>query len=246
MKYFDKSFCLEVWGDYACFTRPEMKVERVSYDVPTPSAVRAIFEAIFWKPAIQWRPEKIEVLKPIRTVSVRRNEVSALMSERSDGIIVEEARQQKAGLLLREVAYRLHARMQYIPERNRPAAIQVPEELRDRTEEKQLEEVRLNPSGTENPAKYHAMFERRARKGQCFNQPYLGCREFSCNFRLIENPDNETAPKPPISESCDLGYMLYDLYDHDANGSAKAAFFKAVMTNGVIQIPAWDSPEVRK
>ena len=104
-----KGFCLEVSGDYACFTRPEMKVERVSYDVITPSAARGIFTAIFWKPAIRWRITKIEVLSPIRWTSVRRNEVSAVASPRSDGIFVEDVRQQRAGLILRDVRYRLWA-----------------------------------------------------------------------------------------------------------------------------------------
>jgi len=104
-----KGFCLEVSGDYACFTRPEMKVERVSYDVITPSAARGIFTAIFWKPAIRWRITRIEVLNPIRWTSVRRNEVSAVASPRSNGIFVEDVRQQRAGLILRDVRYRLWA-----------------------------------------------------------------------------------------------------------------------------------------
>ena len=104
-----KGFCLEVSGDYACFTRPEMKVERVSYDVITPSAARGIFTAIFWKPAIRWRITRIEVLNPIRWTSVRRNEVSAVASARSGGILVEDVRQQRAGLILRDVRYRLWA-----------------------------------------------------------------------------------------------------------------------------------------
>ena len=104
-----RGFCLEVAGDYACFTRPEMKVERVSYDVITPSAARGIFTAIFWKPAIRWRITRIEVLNPIRWTSVRRNEVSAVASARSGGILVEDVRQQRAGLILRDVRYRLWA-----------------------------------------------------------------------------------------------------------------------------------------
>ena len=104
-----KGFCLEVSGDYACFTRPEMKVERVSYDVITPSAARGVFTAIFWKPAIRWRITKIEVLNPIRWTTVRRNEVSTVASPRSDGIYVEDVRQQRAGLILRDVRYRIWA-----------------------------------------------------------------------------------------------------------------------------------------
>jgi CRISPR-associated protein Cas5d len=113
-----KGFCLEVSGDYACFTRPEMKVERVSYDVITPSAARGIFTAIFWKPAIRWRITKIEVLNPIRWTSIRRNEVSAVASPRSDGIFVEDVRQQRAGLILRDVRYRLRAEFDMVSGEN--------------------------------------------------------------------------------------------------------------------------------
>ena len=110
-----RGFCLEVSGPYACFTRPEMKVERVSYDVITPSAARAIFEAILWKPAIRWQVKRIEVLAPIRWVSVRRNEVGKVASSRSNGIFIEDERQQRAGLFLRDVKYRLFAEFDFIP-----------------------------------------------------------------------------------------------------------------------------------
>ena len=112
--FFNKQFCLEVWGDYACFTRPEMKVERVSYDVITPSATRAIFESIFWKPAVKWHVRKIEVLNPIKWISVRRNEVGKVMSDRSEGMFIEDNRQQRAGLFLRDVRYRLYAELEFI------------------------------------------------------------------------------------------------------------------------------------
>ena len=164
MEYYNKQFCIEVWGDYACFTRPEMKVERVSYDVITPSAARAVFEAIFWKPAIQWKVKKIEVLNPIRWISVRRNEVGKLMSPQAKQIFIEEERQQRAGLFLRDVAYRLYAEMDFIPLRNRNLH-ETPDELKDQEEETILR-------STENPGKYNAIFERRAKKGQCFTQPY--------------------------------------------------------------------------
>jgi CRISPR-associated protein Cas5d len=177
MEYFDKTFALDVSGDYACFTRPEMKVERVSYDVITPSAARAIFSTIFWKPAIRWRIRRIEVLNPIRWTSVRRNEVGVTANERSPGIIIEKERQQRAGLFLREVRYRLHADLEFIPPPKRPKiANPVLERLT-------LPSERDEWAKDENPAKYNAIFERRARRGQCFNQPYLGCREFSCSFR---------------------------------------------------------------
>jgi CRISPR-associated protein Cas5d len=241
-------FCLEVGGDFACFTRPEMKVERVSYDVITPSAARNIFQAIFWKPAIQYRICKIEVLNPIRWASVRRNEVGAVASERSEGIFIEDARQQRAGLFLRDVAYRLHAWIDYTPVGQRPLAHRaVPDGLWDQVEAADLGEAReaWQARKDENPGKYMAMFERRAQKGQCFNQPYLGTREFSCSFKLIEDPKAEADHKPPIQETKDLGFMLYDL-DFTNPADPKPAFYRPKMQAGVIEVPRWESEEVRK
>ncbi len=245
MEYFNKAFCLEVAGDYACFTRPEMKVERVSYDLITPSATRAVFEAIFWKPAIRWKPTRIEVLKPIRWTSVRRNEVGSVISERSDGLFVEDNRQQRAGLFLRDVSYRLYAELEFIPPAERsPTKNPLPDNLVGEEERAFAAEcVETAKSGRdENPGKYNAMFERRARKGQCFNQPYLGCREFSCSYRLVEDPAKEA---PPIEESRELGFMLYDL-DFSDPENIKPAFFRASMQKGVVAIPPWDSEEVRR
>jgi len=219
-----RGFCLEVSGPYACFTRPEMKVERVSYDVITPSAARAIFDAILWKPAIFWRVNRIEVLAPIRWVSVRRNEVGKVASPRSDGLFIEDERQQRAGLFLRDVKYRLHAEFEFIPPDKRGKVHNpVPEYLVD-TED--VADLRKD----ETPAKYAAMFERRAKKGQCFNQPYLGCREFAAAFRLV---DPQVEPATPISETRDLGWMLYDL-DFTNPADPKPMFFRAEMKNGVI------------
>lgn len=237
MEHWNKTFCLEVKGDYACFTRPEMKVERVSYDVITPSAARGIFEAIFWKPAIRWRICKIEVLKPIKWITVRRNEVGQTASNRSPGIFIEDARQQRAGLFLRDVAYRLHAELEFIPTSKRAEVTHpVPELLQETWE---TEELRKD----ENPGKYYGIFERRAKKGQCFNQPYLGCREFSCEFRLVDDISNEPLP---ISETRDLGFMLYDLDFQKSPQEPAPAFFRAYMNYGIINVPAWDSEEVRK
>jgi len=237
MDFTIKEFCLEVWGDYACFTRPEMKVERVSYDVITPSAARAVFEAIFWKPAIRWKVTKIEVLAPIRWISVRRNEVGKLMSPKSKQIFIEEDRQQRAGLFLRDVHYRLYAELEYIhPSKRKSNTRCVSEELTD-SEERSLF------SKDENPGKYNAMFERRARKGQCFNQPYLGCREFSTNFRFIEEPEKETLK--PIADSRELGFMLYDM-DFSNEKDPQPMFFRASMVDGVIIVPPKESEEVRK
>lgn len=175
MEYTDKEYCLEVWGDYACFTRPELKVERVSYDVITPSAARAIFEAVLFKKyAMRWQVTKIEVLSPIKWVSVRRNEVGATASIKSPGIYIEDKRQQKNSLFLKEVRYRIWAKLVFIPVSRRPKEAF----------------AKHQPEADENPMKYYQMFERRAAQGQCFTQPYLGTREFSASFRLV-NPEKE-------------------------------------------------------
>jgi CRISPR-associated protein Cas5d len=230
MEYFDKEFCLEVWGPMACFTRPELKVERVSYDVITPSAARAIFEAIFWKPAIHWQVTKIEVLNPIKWISVRRNEVGAVASK--NPIFIEEKRQQKNTLLLEDVRYRIYAKLVFVPQWKRNES---KNPLID-TEESEL--LRKD----ENPGKYNAMFERRAKKGQCFNQPYLGTREFSASFRLV-NPETESLTEP-ISETRDLGIMLYDMDFEIDMKNPPAMFYRARMENGVIIVPPRDSKEV--
>ncbi len=231
------NWCLEVWGDYACFTRPEMKVERVSYDVITPSAARAIFESIMWKPAIRWNVTKIEVLNPVKWVSVRRNEVGRKISlptvkqlsgEKGEpmGLFIEDERQQRASLFLKDVRYRLHGYFDYIsPEKRKKNLSVMPEFWADAEEE-----IEISRSD-ESSAKYAAMFERRAKKGQCFHRPYLGCREFACDFKLVK-PDIE--PAAPITETKDLGFMLYDMdFESDAE-NPNALFFRAVMDNGVI------------
>jgi CRISPR-associated protein Cas5d len=228
-----KGFCLEVSGPYACFTRLEMKVERVSYDVITPSAARAVYDAILWKPAIFWQVTRIEVLAPIRWISVRRNEVGAVASTRKNHIFIEDDRQQRAGLFLRDVKYRLYAEFEFIPPEKRGKVYNpVPDYLQDKEE---LESVRPD----EKPAKYAAMFERRAKKGQCFNQPYLGCREFSANFRLV---DPAVEPAMPIPETRDLGWMLYDL-DYSDLVDPKPLFFRPKIENGVITVPDRNNSE---
>ena len=236
-----KGFCLEVTGDYACFTRPEMKVERVSYDVITPSAARAMFDAILWKPAIRWRITKIEVLNPIRWTNVRRNEVASVASPKSRGIFIEDARQQRAGLILRDVRYRLYGEFDFIPpEKRGKTPNPVPEWLVDSAEVAELRKPDVRPDETE--AKYAAMFERRARKGQHFHQPYLGCREFAADVRLAD-PAEE--PAAPISKNEDLGWMLYDL-DFSDPANIKPMFFRPEMKQGVIAVPHPESEEVRK
>ena len=210
-----KRFCLEIAGDYACFTRPEMKVERVSYDVITPSAARAVFETIFWKPAVRWHVRRIEVLRPVRWINLRRNEVASVISVRNVqqamagatndlGIDIEDDRQQRASLFLRDVAYRVHADM----------------------------EVRDDRRDPEPPQKFFSMFERRAANGQWVNQPYLGCREFDARVRPIDSMDGEPAP---INETRDLGWMLRDM-DFTNVTDPQAVFFRAQMTEGVIEV----------
>lgn len=236
-----RGFCLDVSGPYACFTRPEMKVERVSYDIITPSAARAIFEAILWRPAVRWRLTRIEVLSPIRWISVKRNEVGKVASPRSDGLFVEDERQQRAGLLLRDVRYRLHAEFDFIPPEQRTKVYNpVPEWLLDPDEATELRHREGRQD--ESEAKYAAMFERRARKGQCFNQPYLGCREFSCEFHLVE-PDNHSMTAIP--ESRDLGWMLYD-FDFSDSNYPRPMFFRPTIEEGIVEVPHPDSEEVRK
>jgi len=211
------SFCLEVSGPFACFTRPEMKVERVSYDVMTPSAARAVFESVLWKPAFRWRVHRIEVLKPIHWINLRRNEVSAVVSTRNVqqamaagsgtlGLYIEDERQQRAGYFLRDVAYRIHA------------------------------DLSLAPGGTEPLMKYTEMFTRRASKGQCVNQPYLGCREFAAAFSLVTA---DTPPATPIGETRELGWMLHDL-DFTRPSDPQPRFFNAKLDKGVVQVPPFE------
>ena len=207
-------FRLKVSGENACFTRPEMKVERVSYEVMTPSAARGILEAILWKPAIKWNILQIDVLNPIKWESVRRNEVGAVISARNIqtamnsgsgdlGLYVEDQRQQRAGLFLRDVAYVIHAEF----------------EMTDQ-------------AGTEDSVtKFEQMFIRRASAGQCFHRPYFGCREFPVAFEFIPK---EADPLPTIGTTKDLGWMLYDM---DYSGEEPMPqFFHAQMENGSINL----------
>lgn len=232
MEYYDKEFCLEVWGDYACFTRPELKVERVSYDVITPSAARAIFEAIFWKPAIRWQVTKIEVLNPIKWTNIRRNEVGAVASKNLTPLFIEDKRQQKNSLLLQDVRYRIWAKLEFIPQWKRK------DSLNPNVDKEETELLRKD----ENPGKYNAMFERRARKGQCFNQPYLGTRECVASFRLVDVEKEQLVS--PIFENRDLGIMLYDMDFQRNIQKPDAMFYRARMENGVIIVPPRDSEEI--
>lgn len=216
---------LKISGDYACFTRPEMKVERVSYDVPTPSAVRGILEAIHWKPAIRWIVDAIHVLEPIRFQSIRRNEVGGkapagkIKSAMKRGdladlqLLVDEDRQQRASTVLVKPAYVIEAHF----------------ELTDKA------------GADDNQGKHLDIFNRRASRGQCFHQPCLGTREFAAHFELLP-PDS---PLPDaIAESRDLGFMLFDI-DHQAK-DRPSLFFRAIMEQGVVRVPLPNSPEIRR
>ena len=216
---------LKVWGQHGCFTRPEMKVERVSYDVMTPSAARGMLEAIHWKPAIRWVVEAIHVLEPIRFQSIRRNEVghkapagkikSAMKRGDLGGLqlLVDEDRQQRASTVLVNPAYVIEARF----------------ELTDKA------------GPDDNEGKHLDIFNRRAARGQCFHQPCLGTREFAANFELI--PQGGELPEP-IPDSRDLGFMLWDI-DHQAPGRP-SMFFRAELDKGVVRVPPPGSQEIRK
>jgi len=217
---------LHVWGERALFTRPEMKAERVSYDVITPSAARAIVEAVHWKPAIRWHVDRIRVLRPIRFETIRRNEVGRKIPPNSvtkaikvgsvDGLhnLVEEDRQQRAATVLRDVAYVVEAHFTLTAKAG-------PDDL---------------------AGKHLDIFNRRARKGQCFQQPCLGVREFDAHFALVEEGQALPQPDASLSGERDLGWMLHDI-DHD-NGSTPR-FFRAAMVDGVIDVPPWSSEALK-
>lgn len=224
MEYTDKEYCLEVWGDMACFTRPEFKVERVSYDIITPSAARAIFEAILFKRyAMRWQVTKIEVLNPIKWTSIRRNEVGAVASK--NPIIIEDKRQQKNTLALRDVRYRIWAKLVFIPVKDRPKEAF----------------AKHKPGDDENPMKYYQMFERRASQGQCFTQPYLGTREFAASWRMVDTTKESLTPAIP--ETKDLGIMLYNM-DYSNPKDIQAMFYRPQMNNGVVIVPPFNSEEI--
>ena len=211
-----RAVALKVWGDFACFTRPEMKAERVSYDVITPSAARGILEAIYWKPEIRWVVTRLRVLKPVRFTTIRRNEVASKVPAGSVskamkigagrlGLTIEDDRQQRATTLLRDVAYVIEARFEVL-------------------------------SGRDGWRKHAEMFARRTAKGQCFHRPYLGCREWACDFEPADLSDLPPVPDELRGER-DLGWMLHDL---DFKNGNTPHFFRPTMTDGVIDVPRPD------
>lgn len=214
---------VKVWGNYACFTRPEMKVERVSYEVMTPSAARGILQAIFWKPEFNWQVREIEVLNPIRRMSVRRNEVKSKINPSEakrwaeDGnedkrFLADKKRTQRNSLVLKDVAYIIRADV----------------ELADHASD-------------EHPAKYRDQFRRRMDRGQCYYRPYLGCREFSAFFA---KPDGG---EETIDRSDSLGRMLFDIdYEEDGDGRGKPVFFQARLDDGSLKVPEEQFNRIRR
>ena len=217
---------LHVWGDWACFTRPEAKVERYSYDVMTPSAARGILEAVYWKPEITWIIDRIHVLNPLKFEGFRRNEVDRKASgstaktamKRSDTaglpIAAEECRVQRASMVLRDVAYVIEAHFR----------------------------IKASGSNGGETGKHRETFRRRAGRGQCHHRPYLGTREFAAYFDLVEDRMPESKLLDGERDR-DLGWMLLDI-EH-SRGKATPLFFNAHMRDGVLEIPNRGSPEVR-
>ncbi len=215
---------LEVWGDYALFTRPEMKVERVSYDVMTPSAARGLIEAIYWHPGLKWVVDRIHVCAPIRFSNLRRNEVKSTISARSARTVMErgsgalylsasEDIQQRAAMLLRDVRYVIEAHF----------------ELTDKA------------APGDNPGKFQDIARRRIQKGQFYHQPCFGCREFPAQFRWCD----ALVPCPAeLAGEKDLGWMLYDM-DYSDPEDIRPLFFRAKLSDGVLGVPPRNSEEVR-
>ncbi len=207
--------CLEVWGDYALFTRPEMKVERVSYDCMTPSAARGILEAVMWHPGMKWTVDRIHVGNLIQFTNIRRNEVKAKVSasnvrslmngaDKEVYITTAEDIQQRASMVLKDVRYLIEAHFTLTDKAN----------------------------VTDNPGKFSEMFRRRASKGQCYHQPYLGCREFPAKFALGDEASFKSAY---AEQTRDLGFMLHDM-DYSDKENIKPTFFRARLENGVLDL----------
>ena len=219
------SIRIEVWGDWALFTRPEMKVERVSYDVMTPSAARGLIDAIYWHPGLKWVVDRIYVRAPIRFSNLRRNEVKSKINPKSVSTVMKcesgelylctsDDIQQRAALLLRDVRYIIEAHFDLIPEKMAPG---------------------------DNAGKFQDIAKRRIQKGQFYHQPCFGCREFPAQFK----PCEEIPPCPEeLKGEKDLGWMLWDM-DYTDPEDIRPLFFRAALRDGVLEVPARDSREVR-
>lgn len=212
-----KGVKVKVWGDYALFSRPEMKVERCSYDVITPSAARGILEAIYWHPGMRWEIDRIYVNKPIQFTSVRRNEVKSKISannvlpayngkQKKQLYISSKAEiVQRASLLLRNVEYVIEAHF----------------------------EMTERANDSDNPGKFKDIIIRRLKRGECFHTPYFGCREFPVKFCLCEEEEIQTAYEN--EDERDLGFMLYDM-DYSDLQNIQPMFFRAIMRKGIIDL----------
>ena len=226
---------LRVWGDLACFTRPEMKVERVSYPVITPSAARGLLEAILFKPQFRWRIRCIAVRRPVRFLAFRRNEVKSKAAARNpEPIIAEEDRTQRNTLALRDVDYMIEASLELTSLANQPRRQPYGED---------------EPPSDDNIGKYYGMARRRIENGQCFNQPCFGCREFPAHFEPADAAAMQVTNS--LNPDTDLGLMLYDVFDLDVlhtgqkvEARPQITFFRARLENGVLNVPAWS--EVKK
>ncbi len=226
---------IRTWGDLACFTRPEMKVERVSYQVITPSAARGLLEAILYKPQFRWRVHRIAVRRPVRFLAFRRNEVKSKAAVRNpQPILAEEDRTQRNTLALRDVDYVLEASLELTSMANQPRRKPSGDD---------------EPDGDDNIGKYYGMARRRIENGQCFHQPCFGCREFPAHFE----PSDADAMNVPteLNPDSDLGLMVYDVFDLDTPNSGRKAqarpqitFFRARLENGILNVPTWS--EVKK
>jgi len=224
---------LRTWGELACFTRPEMKVERVSYSVITPSAARGLLEAILFRPQFRWHIRRVAVKRPVRFLAFRRNEVKSRLSARKpEPLLADEDRTQRNTLALRDVEYVIEASLHLTPlaglPRHRPA------EAEDQ--------------GDDTEVKYLAMFQRRAEKGQCFVQPCFGCREFPAHFELAD--EAAMAVATGINSDTDLGLMLYDVFHLDVpknhppgkveKPDPRVTFFRATLKDGIVAVPEWN------
>ncbi len=226
---------LRAWGDLACFTRPEMKVERVSYPVITPSAARGLLEAILYKPQFRWRIHRIAVRRPIQFLAFRRNEVKSKASRNPEPLFADEDRTQRNTLALRQVDYVIEASLELTRLAGRP---------------RQRPSCYDEPTGDDNLGKYYGMARRRIEQGQCFHQPSFGCREFPAHYEPATAAAMQVAPE--LNRDADLGLMLYDVFDLDVGESwvpgkiearPQITFFRATLINGVVTVPAWS--EVR-
>jgi CRISPR-associated protein Cas5d len=217
-------FSVEITGEYACFSRPELKVERVSYEIITPSAARGILEAVFWKPAIRYVIDEIRVCEPIRFENIRRNEVNSKASKGKDHIYTSDDRTQRAATVLKNVRYVVTAHFEAVA-----AKLNLPNKPSGETGD-------TNPDGSFNHGKFAEMITRRIKKGQCFHQPYLGTREFPATLRLIEDGDFPAS----LEEDRNLGIMLYDIdYQKDPDDNVIAfvpTYFRAEMKQGVVDL----------